>query len=117
MCVCVSVCVCLCVCVCVCVCVARSSSRESGLILKSRAGFKGVLEASELQVCTENQGSVGKRPCPRDSPECLGKHMRSGLRRSDGGEFFDSRVRTPDRDLGGRGEWRCLAGGRGAALM
>ena len=105
------------VCVCLCVCVGTSSSRESGLILKSRAGFKGVLEASELQVCTENQGSVGKRPCPRDRPECLGKCMRSGLRRSDGGEFLDSRARTPDRELGGRGEWRRLAGRRGAALM
>lgn len=48
-------------CVCVSVCVAISSSKESRLILKSRAGFKGVLEASELQVCTENQGSVGKK--------------------------------------------------------
>ena len=60
-CVCVCVCVSVYVCVCLCVCVGTSSSRESGLILKSRAGFKGVLEASELQVCTENQGSVGKK--------------------------------------------------------
>ena len=98
-------------------CVASSSSKESRLILKGRAGVKGVLEASERQVCMENHGSVGKRPCPRDRPECRGRRMRSGLRRSDGGEFLDSRARTPDRELGGRREWRRLAGGRGAALM
>ena len=49
-------------CVCVCVCVGTSSSRESGLILKSRAGFKGVLEASELATSMHGKpGECGKK--------------------------------------------------------
>lgn len=63
------------------------------------------MEDSELQACTENQGSVGRKPCPRDRPGFLAKCMRNGFRMSDVGEFLDCRARAPDREPGGRSEW------------
>lgn len=36
-------------------------------------GFRGVLEGSELQVCTENQRSLGRKLCPGDRPGFPGK--------------------------------------------
>lgn len=53
-----------------------------------------------MEVCIENQRSLGGKPCPGDRPRFPGKCVRDGLRRFHVGEFLDSRIRTAEREPG-----------------